>query len=81
MAVKNEKPAANPANDKPRFTAYIVVDAPQDDSNRKAQWHRIAPAFAHDDGKGFNIELPPGVSVAGRLVVRQDEPREANRNA
>lgn len=81
MATKDKKTDAGTTNEKARFTAYIVVDAPQGDSARKTQWHRVAPAFPHDDGKGFNIELPPGMSVSGRLVVRQEETREANRNA
>jgi hypothetical protein len=83
MASKTEKPDTNGTNDKPRAAAYIVVDgAPQDGGNRvKAQWHRIGTAFPHEDGKGYNVELPPGVTVQGRIVIRQEEPRETNRPA
>jgi hypothetical protein len=81
MAKSTEKTDTGSTNDKQRFAAYVVVDAVQGENARKAQWHRIGVAYPHDDSKGFNIEFPPGVTVSGRIVVRQDEPRDANRNA
>jgi hypothetical protein len=40
------------------------------DGNDKAYWTRVGAAWAHDDGKGFNIQLSC-FPVNGRLVIRE----------
>ena len=62
-------------NNMPTHYLWIVEDrAPQGEA--KPIWHRIAPAWSQRDGKGFSIQLPPGVSISGRLVLREiDETR------
>ena len=39
------------------------------DSNGKSYWTRVGSAWAHKDGKGFNIQLD-ALPIDGRLVVR-----------
>ena len=34
-------------------------------------WLRVGSAFAHQDGRGFNIQLNGVVPLNGRLVVRE----------
>lgn len=55
----------------PTHTAYIVSD-PEEGSDKKAQWFEISSAvFTHGDGDGFDVNLPPGVTVSGRIVCRK----------
>jgi hypothetical protein len=54
----------------PTHTAYKVVD-PKEGSEKKAQWFEIAPCWAHDDGSGIDLLIPPGVTVADRSVIRK----------
>ena len=57
-------------SNKPTHTAFIVTDAPEG-SDKKAQWFEIAKVWTHNGGDGFDVVLPPGVTVSGRLVVRR----------
>jgi hypothetical protein len=56
----------------PTHTAFVVSDAPEG-SDKKAQWFEIAKVWTHNDKDGFDIVLPPGVTVAGRLVIRRNK--------
>ena len=55
-------------SNKPTHTAFIVSDAPGGD--KRAQWFEISAVWTHSDGKGFDIQIPPGVTVSGRIVCR-----------
>ncbi len=59
------------------FTAYAVEDAPR---GKKAYWTRIGRMFPHQDGKGYDIALN-ALPVNGRVVIRQDEPRDEKADA
>lgn len=61
-------------SNKPTHTAYIVSEA-KEDSNKKAQWFEIGTVWAHSDGDGFDVVLPPGVTVSGKLVLRRRKPK------
>ncbi len=52
---------------KPTHTAYVVVE-PKEGSDRKAQWHKIGAIWPHKNGKGFDLVIPAGLSVSGRIV-------------
>ena len=52
---------------KPTHTAYVVVE-PTDGADRKATWHPIGTVWPHKNGDGFDLVIPPGVTVSGRLV-------------
>jgi len=49
----------------PTHTAYQVRDR----EGRKSFWTRIGSAWAHADGKGFNIQLD-AVPLDGRVTLR-----------
>jgi hypothetical protein len=56
---KTEKPTKKPA-----YVAYHVRD-----KNDESYWTRIGVAFAHQDGKGFNIQIET-VPLDGRITLR-----------
>ena len=61
---------------KPTHTAYVVVD-PKEGSDGKAQWFEIGTVWSHNDGSGFDLVIPPGVTVTGRIVCRKRKERSA----
>ena len=63
---------------KPTLTAYVVVE-PKEGSDKKAFWHRVGVVWPHKSGKGFDIVIPPGISVSGRIVCM--EPKEKDPEA
>ena len=55
---------------KPTHTAYVVTE-PKEDSDRKATWYPVGAIWPHRNGKGFDLVLPPGVTVSGRIVCTE----------
>lgn len=49
----------------PSHTAYQVRER----EGRKSFWTRIGSAWAHNDGKGFNLQLEC-VPLDGKIVLR-----------
>jgi hypothetical protein len=58
---------------KPTHRAYIVVD-PKEGSDRKASWTEVGAVWPHKNGNGFDLMIPQGISVSGRIVCT--EPKE-----
>lgn len=61
---------------RPAYNAYVV-----EGDGDKATWLEIGALWAHEDGKGFNLNLK-ALPVTGRVVIRQrriDEAEEAGR--
>jgi hypothetical protein len=52
---------------KPSHTAYILTE-PKEGSDRKAIWHEIGAIWPHKNGEGFDLVIPSGLSVTGRIV-------------
>jgi hypothetical protein len=62
---------------KPTHTAYIVTE-PAAGSDRKAFWHEVGAVWPHQNGEGFDIVIPAGLSVSGRLVcTKRKEPQQS----
>lgn len=55
---------------KPAYEAFIVGR-----SGKAPQWTKVGAAWNHDDGKGINVILAPGLSVSGKLVLRPVDPQ------
>ena len=36
----------------------------------KTRFHRVGAAFASRNGDGFNIEIPPGIAISGKALLR-----------
>jgi hypothetical protein len=69
-------------SNKPTHIAYVVTD-PKEGSDRKAIWHRVGSIWPHKNGKGFDLVIPEGISLSGRIVCtepkeRSDEQPEAD---
>ena len=43
----------------------------------QARWNRIGAAWAHKDGKGFNLDLDMIPMKTGRFVIRENRPEDA----
>lgn len=52
---------------KPTHHAYIVVD-PKEGREKKGKWIEVGAVWPHKHGTGFDVVLPPGLSVSGRIV-------------
>jgi hypothetical protein len=61
---------------KPTHIAYIVTDA-KEGSDKKANWREVGALFPHEKGDGFNLVIHPGISVSGKLVIRERKEAEA----
>jgi hypothetical protein len=60
---------------KPTHTAYLVSE-PKEGSDRKAVWHAVGAVFPHKSGEGFDVVIPAGLSVSGRIVcTKRPEPK------
>jgi len=60
-------------NNKPTHIAYSVRNF-DSRGQSQASWTRVGVAFAHKDGKGFDVNLE-SVPLSGRVVLRLNEPR------
>ena len=47
--------------------SYIGNDA-KEGSGKKAKWVEIGAVWPHKNGQGFNLVVPKGLSVSGRIV-------------
>lgn len=68
MSDTNDQTAAKA----PSHIAYQVRDGK---SGKKGFWTRIGVAWAHADGKGFNIEVA-AVPLDGRITLRVPEEKK-----
>ena len=61
---------------KPSHKAFVVEDK-EEGSDEKPFWTRVGSAWPHGDGKGLNVQLATGLSVSGRLVLREYTEKDA----
>lgn len=52
---------------KPSHKAYLVID-PKEGSERKARWLEVGAVWPHKNGEGFDLTIPNGLAVSGRIV-------------
>jgi hypothetical protein len=64
-AMSEENSSESIGSKTPSHVAYQVRDR----EGRKGIWTRIGSAWAHGDGKGFNIQLE-SVPLDGRITLR-----------
>ena len=57
--------------------AFVVEDK-EEGSEENPLWTRVGSAWRHGDGNGLNIQIAPGVAVAGRLVFREYTEQDAH---
>ena len=60
----------------PSHKAYIVIEPKQ--AGRKAGWREVGALWPHKNGNGFfDLVIPPGISLSGRIVIierKEEEP-------
>lgn len=61
------------ANRAPTHSLYVVHG-----DGETARWTRIGAAWPNQDGKGFSMKLD-AMPVTGRVVLRQNRPRDEQR--
>jgi hypothetical protein len=59
---------------KPSHTTYVVEKTK---NGKDANWREIGAVWLHKNGKGFDVVIPEGISVSGRIVCRQRKPKPA----
>jgi hypothetical protein len=52
----------------PTLTAF-VVEEPKAGSNKKSYFREVGAAWPHKSGTGFDLIIPSGISVTGRIVL------------
>ncbi|MDA8259277.1 MAG: hypothetical protein M0Z99_27175 [Betaproteobacteria bacterium] len=52
---------------KPSHHAYLVETLP-DGSDRKPRWIEVCVVWQHMQGQGFDLVIPTGMSITGRIV-------------
>ena len=62
---------------KPTHIAYVVID-PKEGSDRKAQWIEVGAVWPHRNGQGFDLVIPEGISLSGRVVCRERRDQSAD---
>jgi hypothetical protein len=51
---------------KPTHVAYVVTDSKEE--GKKGYWREIGAVWPHKNGEGFDLVIPEGISVTGRIV-------------
>lgn len=54
------------SGEKPSHKVYVV-----EGEGDEAFWHRAGSAWPHKDGKGLNLQIPAGMALSGRVVLRE----------
>ncbi len=67
---------------KPTHIACVVIQ-PEQDSGQKPFWHEVGAIWLHKNGSGFDLMIPAGISVTGRIVCveRKDKPAKGDQPA
>lgn len=42
----------------------------------KTYWHRVGTAFSQKSGNGFNLVIPEGMSITGRILMLERNAKE-----
>ena len=62
-------------SNKPTHTAYIVTE-PKEGTDRKGIWHEVGAVWPDKSNEGFDLIIPTGLSVTGRIVcTKRKEPQ------
>lgn len=64
-------------SNKPSHIAYIVTEA-KEGSDKKANWREVGVLFKHGKGNGFDLLIPEGLSISGRIVIMERKDQEGN---
>ncbi|MEH2539158.1 hypothetical protein [Bradyrhizobium sp. AZCC 1699] len=51
---------------KPGYEAFVVSQ-----EGSSAYWTKVGAGWMHEDGRGINLSLTPGLAVTGKIVLRE----------
>ncbi|MGY4156330.1 hypothetical protein ACVINW_002172 [Bradyrhizobium sp. USDA 4461] len=51
---------------KPGYEAFVVSQ-----EGSSAYWTKVGAGWKHEDGRGINLSLTPGLAVTGKIVLRE----------
>jgi hypothetical protein len=51
---------------KPGYEAFVVSQ-----EGSSAFWTKVGAGWKHEDGRGINLSLTPGLAVTGKIVLRE----------
>ncbi len=54
------------SGERPSHKVFVV-----EGEGDNAFWHRVGSAWPHKDGKGLNMQVPSGMAISGRVVLRE----------
>jgi|SRR5688572_2641768 len=54
------------SGERPSHKVFVV-----EGEGESSFWHRAGSAWPHKDGKGLNMQIPTGMSLSGRVVLRE----------
>ena len=54
------------SGEKPSHKVFVV-----EGEGDSSFWHRAGSAWPHKDGKGLNLQIPTGMALSGRVVLRE----------
>jgi hypothetical protein len=60
---------------KPTHIAYIVTQ-PEEGSDKKPFWIEVGAVWPHKNGNGFDVIIPEGISVSGRITCTERKDKE-----
>jgi hypothetical protein len=70
---KHRKPKERAmSGERPSHKVFVV-----EGEGENAFWHRAGSAWPHKDGKGLNMQIPTGMSLSGRVVLREYNEEDA----
>jgi hypothetical protein len=61
-----ERRRSTMSGEKPSHKVFVV-----EGEGDNAFWHRAGSAWPHKDGKGLNLQIPAGMALSGRVVLRE----------
>lgn len=82
MAKTERAPAnkgASTGNDKAKlFQVLSPATYEQGDKQKITRWTPVGIGFESKDKRGINLEIAPGISVSGRIVIRPYDPQSSD---
>ena len=63
-------------SNKPTHIAYVVPEA-KEGSDKKPDWTKVGAVWPHKKGNGFDVVIPEGISVSGRIVCTERKDSDA----
>ena len=63
---RKQRRSKSMSGEKPSHKVYVV-----EGEGENAFWHRAGSAWPRKDGRGLNMQIPTGMSLSGRVVLRE----------